>query len=267
MKKFTFNPSKVIIPLGVITLFLILASILGTILRYKFGITTSYFVSLFNLDSEKNIPTFFSTLLLLTCSILLGIIASTRKVQMKREFWHWAILAAGFLFLAADEFIEIHERIGTLVHNKFNTTGVFYFAWIIPYALLAIAVVIAFVPFVWRLPKSVKWMMILAGFLYVFGALGMEAVASYLNYESGERGLYFAVLTTIEETMEMAGLLVFIYALLHYINIELGGMALYVGNQKEDANLNKNDYAFSKAGNTAQGNASTSTTHNRRVSN
>lgn len=72
--------------------------------------------------------------------------------------------------------------------------------------------------------------MILAGFLYVGGALGMEAVASYLNYEIGERGLYFAVLTTIEESMEMFGLLVFLYALLYYSNSELGRMSLSFGN-------------------------------------
>lgn len=215
--------------LGFIICFLILGSIAGSIARYQYGVTSSYAMHLFNLDSEKNFPTFFSTLLLVGCSGVLAFIAYARKRQQRKDFWYWTGLSLGFLFLGADEFIEIHEPIGTAIHTSLNTTGVFYFAWIIPYSILALAIVAAYLPFVWKLPKTVKKLMILAGFLYVGGALGMEAVASYFNYQLGERGLYFAVLTTIEESLEMFGLLVFLYALLSYINVVLGGLFVRVG--------------------------------------
>lgn len=75
---------------------------------------------------------------------------------MKKDFWQWAGLSLGYAFLGIDEFVEIHERIGTFVQKTLNTTGVFYFAWIIPYAIIALAVIALYLPFVWKLPKSVK---------------------------------------------------------------------------------------------------------------
>lgn len=73
------NINKIVLVLGGIICFLILAGIARSIARHSFGITNSYLVELFNPDSEKNIPTLFSTLLLMSCSILLGLIASSEE--------------------------------------------------------------------------------------------------------------------------------------------------------------------------------------------
>ncbi len=235
------KPKKAALAIGSVICLLILAGILGSIARYQFGITDSYVVNLFNLDSEKNIPTYFATIQLLVCAVLLTIIGFARKKQGAKHFWQWLGLAAVFLFLSMDEFIEIHEVIGTSVQNTLKTTGVFFFAWIIPYGLFVVGMLLAYVPFILRLPSAVKWLVIGAGFLYVTGALGMEAVASYFNYETGERGIYFVVLTTIEETLEMFGLLLFIYALLHYMDVFLGGTSLIISSGQKSANATHAD--------------------------
>lgn len=238
----TIKPKKIALILGVAICLLIMAGILGSIARFQFGITDSLIVNLFNLDSEKNFPTYFSTVLLLVSGVLLFVIGYARKKQAARDYWQWIGLGAVFIFLSMDEFIEIHEEIGTIIQNKFQPTGVFYFAWIIPYAVFAIAMAIAYVPFLLRLPLTFKKLFIAAGFLYVMGALGMEAVASYFNYEIGERGLYFVVLSTIEESMEMFGLVLFIYALLHYMDVILGRLTLVVSAVQTEA-LSGNDPA------------------------
>lgn len=231
----TIKPKKIAFVLGVAICLLILAGILGSIARYQFGVTDSYIVNLFNLDNEKNVPTYFATFLLLTCAVLLFIIGYARKKQAVRDYWQWMGLGAVFIFLSMDEFIEIHEVIGTAIQNRYQPTGVFYFAWIIPYAVLAVGMALAYLPFLFRLPATFKKLFILAGFLYVMGALGLEAVASYFNYEIGERGLYFVFLTTIEESMEMFGLLLFIYALLHYMDVVLGRLTLVISTVQAEA--------------------------------
>lgn len=238
----TIKPKKIAFALGVAICLLILAGILGSIARYQFGVTDSFIVNLFNLDSEKNVPTYFATFLLLSSALLLFIVGYARKKQAARDYWQWIGLGAVFIFLSMDEFIEIHEVIGTAIQNKYQPTGVFYFAWIIPYAVFAIGMAIAYLPFLFRLPAKFIKLFILAGFLYVMGALGLEAVASYFNYETGERGVYFVFLTTLEESMEMFGLLLFIYALLHYMDVILGRLSLVISDVQAEAFTTTEDH-------------------------
>ena len=53
--------------------------------------------------------------------------------------------------------------------------------------------------------------------LYIGGALGMEMVGSYYAELEGQQHLTYALLTSLEEAMEMMGTVVFIYGLLFYI--------------------------------------------------
>ena len=52
---------------------------------------------------------------------------------------------------------------------------------------------------------------------YVGGALGMELIKGRHSYLYGQKNLAYGVITTIEESLEMLGIVVFIYALLDYI--------------------------------------------------
>ncbi|WP_224996776.1 hypothetical protein [Cesiribacter sp. SM1] len=228
----TYSPKKITYCLGAIICLLVLANIAGMIGYYYFGHNTSYYtIEYFKLSSEKNFPTYFSSAQLLFCAILLAVIANIRKKQAAGDFWHWLGLSAILLFLSADESIMIHEVIAEKVRNTLNTTGVFYFAWIIPYSFLVLAVAVAYIPFLLKLPAAVKKTIVLAGSVFVAGALGLEAVESYYFTTTGKRGLVFDTLTTIEETMEMAGILIFLHALLCYIDQSLGGISIQISSQ------------------------------------
>ena len=89
-----------------------------------------------------------------------------------------------------------------------------------------LAFMAAYIPFLWKLPFAVKKLMILSGIVFVGGALGMEALESYYHTETGQKGFYFAIMTSIEEAMEMLGILLFLYTLLHYIELAFGGISI-----------------------------------------
>lgn len=219
--------------LGIIA-FLTIANIIGMIARYGFGVTSSYLIQLFNVDNEHNIPSLYSSLQLLSCGAILFIIAYATKLRSGKDYWFWIGLGCLFMFLGIDEAIEIHERVALFVRGTLNTSGVFYFAWIIPYGLLVIGVAAAYIPFLLRLPPSTKKLMIISGIIYVAGALGMEAAGSYYHTVTNGKGLYFAILTAIEEPMEMLGIALFLFTLLHYVNRSLGGISLTIGHTKTD---------------------------------
>jgi hypothetical protein len=230
-----FRPKKIAKALGILISLLILANIAGFIARYYFGITSSYVVQFFNMAEEHNIPTFFSSLQLGLCGFILGIITLVRKKQGAKDYWYWLGLSVIFMFLALDEAIEIHERIALFVRSTLNTTGIFYFAWSIPYGLFILAFMTAYIPFLWRLPAPTKKLMILSGIIFVGGALGMEALESLYHTETGQKGFYFNIMTTLEESMEMAGILLFLYSLLQYIDLHLGGITLSLSSKKKVA--------------------------------
>ena len=58
---------------------------------------------------------------------------------------------------------------------------------------------------------------IIAGCLYVSGALGMEMVGGNYRDMVGEVDLNYGLITSFEETLEMAGIILFIYGLLDYL--------------------------------------------------
>lgn len=92
-------------------------------------------IRLFNVDKEMNIPTLYSSCAMIFASLLLGLIAYVH-FNKSEKYLAWAGLSAIFLFLALDEMTELHEMLVGPVRNSLNTTGILYFAWVIPYAAL-----------------------------------------------------------------------------------------------------------------------------------
>jgi hypothetical protein len=75
--------------------------------------------------------------------------------------------------------------------------------------------------FVLHLSPPVRDRVIVAGSLYVGGALGMEMVGAYYASTISTETIRYALSALIEETMEMLGIVLFIHGLL----IQLSGQA------------------------------------------
>ena len=128
----------------------------------------------------------------------------------------WLGLAIIFLFLSIDETHSIHERFTGPVRESLNTSGLLFYAWVIPYGTGLAVFLIAYYKFLTRLPKTIMFLFLISGSIFVAGAIGLETLAN-LYCVSSTTGTIFYVLTTCEEFFEMLGIVVFIYSLLVYM--------------------------------------------------
>jgi hypothetical protein len=164
-------------------------------------------------------------MMLLTCSFFLFIIASAKRKDGK-SYICWLGLSVIFLFLSIDESLMIHEGIMEKLRTVLNTSGYLYFAWVIPYGIGLIAFLLAYIKFLFNLPHKTRLLFIISGFVYVSGAIGLEMIGGRYYELYGDQSLSVVILSTIEEILEMAGTVLFIYALTLYIDSELKDLRL-----------------------------------------
>jgi hypothetical protein len=214
------TPQKITKILIIIIICLTLLSLIGQIYKYTFGYDR-YLVDLFDLDTEGNIPTWYASMSLLLCSMLLAVIAFAKKITDKKYHFHWIILSILFLIFAMDEGLAFHEQTITPLRTLLKTESYLYFAWVIPAGILLIVFLISYLKFLNNLPSRTKRLFIISGILYVGSALGMELFGGKYFSIHGRDNLPYAILTNIEEFVEMVGILLFIYALMEYISINL----------------------------------------------
>jgi len=136
------------------------------------------------------------------------------------------------LFLSADEAVSIHEQMTMPLRKVFDLHGFLFLSWVIPAALLVSILFAAYSKFLFRLPDATRWLFVIAGFVYLGGALGIDMINAN-NLEAnhfiatnpeivGATRFNYALLTALEEFLEMSGIVIFIYALVTQLNLELG---------------------------------------------
>ncbi len=231
----TYEPKKVAVFLGILIVCLIMANMVGIVSKYYFGDSR---IALFDLDREENVPTLYSSSTLLLCAGLLAVIATARKRQGRGDYLYWAGLAVVFLFLSIDETAGLHERLIKPLRSALHTSGILFYAWVIPYGIFLIAMMLIYLRFLFSLAVRFRYLIIFAGILYVAGALGGELIGGYWVELHGVENITYALITTCEESLEMAGVLVFIYALMSYITSELNDLFFHIGSV---INISKQD--------------------------
>lgn len=215
------SPKRVAFSLSIWVLFFAVAGFTVQVLRYGFNYRERW-IHLFNLDREINYPSWYASFTLLFCGILLGVIAAAKQKQGDRYFRHWKILGFIFVFFSLDEILSLHEiLIINDLRKALNLGGLFYFVWVIPGAIFVAVTVLTYLKFLGHLPRKTRNLFLLAGSIYVGGALGMEMVCGYYADTVGQRTLIYGLLASVEEILEMVGTIVFIYALLSYIGSHL----------------------------------------------
>ena len=186
---------------------------------------------LLDLNEERSAGTFYSVIGLLACAatlLLLAFAARQRDSHWRGDGLWWLGLSALFVFMSADEGLAIHEVLMVHVRKALHASGMLYYAWVIPYSGLVVFVALVYARFLLRLPRGIAARFIVAGAVYVGGAVGLEMVAGYMVETRGyaERSLPMEIEYLVEETMEMLGAAYFLTALLRYM--ELGGESLQV---------------------------------------
>ena len=151
-------------------------------------------------------------------SLLLGVVAALKRKTAGPHSFRWMCLSAIFLYMSVDEAVGLHELLTEPTRRLLGleAKGVLYFAWVIPGMVVGAALALWYWTLLLSLPTRTKWQFVLAAVLFVGGAIGMELVGG-VYYRPEGATLAYSVVSTIEETLEMAGVIVFINALLRYL--------------------------------------------------
>ncbi|HIG70042.1 MAG: hypothetical protein ABGX04_07690 [Myxococcales bacterium] len=166
-----------------------------------------------SLSVEQNLPTWFSSILIFFCALLIAAISFAQDGHGAEHWRHWRGLACVFVYISLDEAVELHEELNLLL----DTDGIFHFGWTIPFGVLVIALSIIYWRFLWQLPTKTRRRFILAGTLYVGGALGVELPLGYWTDLHGDENLTYALIDWVEESMEICGMSVFAWALANFL--------------------------------------------------
>lgn len=175
--------------------------------------TANSFGYLFNLNAESNLPTWFSIVILFLAAMAALLLALDERHKGGASLGWWGMVVI-FLLLSLDEGSDLHGMLTALVKDpgKFGLHNAL-FSWVIPGAVIVLFVGLAYLRWIWHLPSRPRRLIILAGTLYVGGALVLEAVGGMIVDETYLNPSYLVV-STLEESCEMAGAILMIYALL-----------------------------------------------------
>ncbi len=173
----------------------------------------------FYLDEEGNLPAYFSTFIIFLAAVLLSVITAFKRADKDRFFGRWLVMTLLFFGMALDEALSFHEVLIDPLRSAFGFSGLLRFPWVLLGASFVLGFAWAYVPFLAHLSQPLRRLFLASGIVYVTGALGFEMAGGpfFEAHEAGGSGIPYMVLMTIEEVLEMSGILLFIHALLRYL--------------------------------------------------
>ena len=184
---------------------------------YGFGAEKHWLDSL-NMDRELNLPTLFSSSLLLISALLMQRLGHNSNPDATDD---WRLLSKIFIFLALDEALQIHEiliipGLRHQVHPALAST------WVVPYAALAVILLWRFRSFLGSIPRATATGLLRSGAVYVGGAIGMEMIGSFAVRSSLIRlhSPWYGAITGLEEALELIGIILLIDALMRALLVQ-----------------------------------------------
>ncbi|MBX2868248.1 MAG: hypothetical protein KTR18_06210 [Acidiferrobacterales bacterium] len=176
------------------------------------------FVRLVDMDYEGNLPTLFSVLLFFLAAglfWLLGLLCcSSGSTNKNKDRYAWFGLSGIFVFLGLDEGAKIHEHVGDFMERYVAAEGFLYFPWVIPYVVIFSVLVLIYLPFFLRRSRTTQRFLCLSAFLFLLGAVVLDSIGGWEAYQNGTSTKLYSLFYTLEEVLEMVGLIVLIQTLI-----------------------------------------------------
>ena len=170
-----------------------------------------------DMNGEANVPAWYAAALLVLSAVATAAIGFHAKARgAARAAGYWLGLAAMLAFLSLDEATQLHEKLIPPLRRLLGGRGVLFYPWVVPAAALVALVALVYRPLLGTLPPSTRRALLVAGAVYVSGALGMELVSGWHASRSGEQNLTYAMLVAVEEFAELSGLTLLLLALLRH---------------------------------------------------
>jgi hypothetical protein len=180
---------------------------------------------LFSLDAEQNPPALFSAGALLLTAAVCWLCA---KQSQGKENAFWKPMAIVFAYLAVDEAVSLHELLMPPSRAFFQASGVFAFAWVIPYGIALFIFLFFISRSLMRLPAKTRNGLVLAGILFVTGAIGLEMIGAGVKYSIVIPGmtesLAFSICVLCEEILEMLAIALALRTCLRHLTQRTGRM-------------------------------------------
>lgn len=184
---------------------------------------------LFSLDAEQNPPALFSAGALLLTAAVCWLCGARSD---KREATFWKPMAIVFAYLAVDEAVSIHELLIPPAKEFFHASGAFAFAWVIPYGIALVIFLASIARPLMRLPAKTRNGLVVAGMLFVTGAIGFEMVEAGVKYSDFmpwmTESLAFSLCVLCEESLEMLGIALALRTCLCHLTQHSGSMDVTV---------------------------------------
>ncbi|MEQ1787529.1 MAG: hypothetical protein ABL966_10785 [Acidimicrobiales bacterium] len=174
--------------------------------------------SLFDVGLDLSIPSWFSTIQLFLVGAVFLLAAVNNHPQSRLPTAALLALAAGFVFLSADEGAGIHERITEEMADADLTFLLFkgnHGGWVVIYAVLAVVILVAtrrWIALLWTDFRREATLGAMGVGIYLAGAAGLEVIG--YQTEEGSKGTIDSLRIAVEELMEMAGVSTILYGAL-----------------------------------------------------
>lgn len=223
------RPERVTGMLGIIA-FALLVAHAGVVVAFYFGRpTVKGLVPLFDVERELNIPSFFSTLILLIAAGLSAVIHTLERRSNAAHNVMWAVLAGGFFYMAFDEAFSVHDKYwGPFSRSTFRGVdfgGFFEFAWVVIGIPLVAVLGLLFLPFLRSLPGLLRRRLVIAAAVFLSGAIAIEMLSAKWAATVGTV-VGYKLIAGAEEAFEMAGIIIFIWAAMHHLADRYGSILL-----------------------------------------
>jgi hypothetical protein len=183
-----------------------------------------YWVTRFDFDGEGNIPSYYQALLVFMAGTAAGLCGAAARSLKRPHTLRWAILAVTLFYVSVDEAASLHELLIDPLRDALDTRGALRFAWVIPGALAVAGFGICYFGFVRDLPVQGRNILIAGAAMYVAGALGGEIVGGAVGGDLDN--LRYALVTQVEEALEVGGMLLALAAFLSIFAEVAGSVTL-----------------------------------------
>lgn len=173
---------------------------------------------LFLFDRERNLPTLFNFSIILVNAVLCTVAAAFVWRDLTGWPMTWLSLGGLLFLMAFDEAAQLHERADFLGRYLVTPTGAFALPWVAAGGLAVVCLALVYLRFVVAQSTPIRRLIFLSAALFVSGALGVEMIAAYTSEHEGiQKSMNYEMLATLEEAMEMTGLMAFGYAVLTFL--------------------------------------------------
>jgi hypothetical protein len=173
--------------------------------------------SFFHLNGERNLPSTYSALKLVSIGVLVFVLF--KKLPWKK-YWHIGIATLIPIYLAIDEWVQVHDTSKNVRADKTWFFDVQNFCdqchstlnWLnlTPFILMAMLIAYIFIYYALPFARTHYKIFVLGVTIYVTGFLGLEWVGVAILANDGPKWLY-EISYTFEELLELLGQTVMIY--------------------------------------------------------